>query len=44
MDDRHESDYEIINATSKEDAEIDLHQARHFVDTVHEWLHQGDWL
>jgi hypothetical protein len=31
MDDRHEGDYEILAATSKEDTEFDPLQARHFV-------------
>ena len=44
MDDRHEGDYEIITATSKEDAEIDVLQARHFVDVVSEWLQREKWL
>ncbi len=44
MDDRHESDYEIILATSKEDAETDVHQARQFVDRVKTWLRRERWL
>ena len=44
MDDRNEGDYEIITATSKEDAEIDLAQARHFVDEVKAWLRSEKWL
>jgi len=44
MDDRHEGDYEIITATSKEDAEIDVQQARQFVDVVSEWLQREKWL
>jgi len=44
MDDRHESDYEIMSATSKEDAVIDVHQARHFVDEVRTWLRREKWL
>lgn len=44
MDDRQEGDYEIITATSKEDAEIDILQARNFVDEVSAWLQEGDWL
>ncbi len=44
MDDRQEGDYEIITATSKEDAEIDLVQERHFVDEVKLWLRKGNWL
>ena len=38
MDDRHESDYEVISATSQRDAEVDLQQARHFVAEVKTWL------
>lgn len=44
MDDRHEGDYEIIAATSKEDAEIDVRQARYFVEEVKEWLRREKWL
>lgn len=44
MDDRHEGDYEIIIATSREDAEIDVRQARHFVDVASEWLQREKWL
>jgi hypothetical protein len=44
MDDRQEGDYEIITATSKEDAEIDILQARYFVVAVSAWLQEGDWL
>jgi uncharacterized protein (UPF0332 family) len=44
MDDRHEGDYEILAATSKEDAEIDLSQARHFVAEVKTWLRREKWL
>ena len=44
MDDRHEGDYEILAATSKKDAEIDLLQARLFVDEVKAWLRREKWL
>lgn len=44
MDDRHAGDYEIITATSKEDAEIDLKQAKYFVTVVREWLQKEGWL
>jgi uncharacterized protein (UPF0332 family) len=44
MEDRHEGDYEIIAATSKDDAEIDIQQARQFVDAVSEWLQAEKWL
>jgi uncharacterized protein (UPF0332 family) len=44
LDDRHEGDYEIITATSKEDAEFDVNQARHFVSVVRKWLKDGGWL
>ncbi|MBC8503474.1 MAG: HEPN domain-containing protein [Chloroflexi bacterium] len=44
MDDRHEGDYELIIGTSKEDAEIDVFQARHFVDAVSTWLQKENWL
>lgn len=44
MDDRHEGDYEIITATSKEDAEVDLQQASYFVTEVKAWLRREKWL
>ncbi|MBN1668304.1 MAG: HEPN domain-containing protein [Anaerolineales bacterium] len=44
MEDRHEGDYEILAATSKEDAEIDLNQARQFVEEIKVWLRKGKWL
>ena len=44
MDDRHEGDYEIITATSKEDAVIDVQQAHNFVDIVRTWLRKEHWL
>jgi uncharacterized protein (UPF0332 family) len=44
MDDRHEGDYEILAATLQEDAEIDLAQARHFVEEVKAWLRREKWL
>ncbi len=44
MDDRHESDYDIMSATSREDAVIDIQQARHFVDEVRAWLRREKWL
>jgi uncharacterized protein (UPF0332 family) len=44
MDDRQEGDYEIITATSREDAEIDILQAHHFVESVSTWLQEEDWL
>ena len=44
MDDRHESDYELITATSQEDAAIDLQQAHRFVDAVEAWLTKEGWL
>ncbi len=44
MDDRHEGDYEIITATSKEDAVVDVLQARHFVDEAKIWLQGEKWL
>ena len=44
MDDRHESDYDIMSATSTEDAVIDIQQARHFVDEVRTWLQREKWL
>ena len=44
MDDRHEGDYEILAATSKEDAEIDLKQARNFVEEAKVWLRREKWL
>ena len=43
MDDRHAGDYELITATSKEDAKIDLKQAKHFVTVVREWLQKEGW-
>ncbi|MBU0512470.1 MAG: HEPN domain-containing protein [Chloroflexi bacterium] len=44
MDDRHEGDYELITATSQEDAAIDLQQAHRFVDAVEAWLTKESWL
>ena len=44
LDDRHEGDYEIITATSKEDAAVDLQQARAFVAEVEDWLRREQWL
>ena len=44
MDDRHECDYEILSAISREDAEVDLQQARYFVDSIKEWLKREKWL
>lgn len=44
MDDRHEGDYEIMTATSKDDAEIDVQQAHQFVDEVKAWLRKEHWL
>ncbi len=44
MEDRHEGDYELITAISKEDAEIDLCQANQFVEAVEAWLEKEGWL
>jgi uncharacterized protein (UPF0332 family) len=44
MDDRHECDYELVTAISKEDAEIDLYQARRFVEETESWLKKEGWL
>jgi hypothetical protein len=44
LDDRHESDYEIVSAISQGDAEADLLQARHFVAEVKAWLRREKWL
>lgn len=44
MDDRHEGDYEIMTATSNDDALIDVQQARQFVDEVKTWLRKENWL
>ena len=44
MEDRHEGDYEILNALDKEDAVIDIRQAQHFVEEVSRWLQGGGWL
>jgi uncharacterized protein (UPF0332 family) len=44
MDDRQEGDYEIITATSREDAEIDILQARHFLEVASAWLREEHWL
>ena len=38
MEDRHESDYDILSVMSREDADVDLHQARYFVETVKTFL------
>ncbi len=44
MEDRHEGDYEILTALAKEDAEIDIQHAQHFVEEVQAWLQRGKWL
>ena len=44
MDDRHESDYELIIATTAEDAKTDLLGAEKFVDQVETWLKVEGWL
>jgi len=44
MDDRQEGDHEIITAISKKDAEVDIHQARHFLEAGRTWLQEGGWL
>ncbi len=44
MEDRHESDYGLITAMSKEDAMIDLHQAKQFVEAVEALLGKEGWL
>lgn len=44
MEDRQESDYELLTAISKEDAEIDLQQTQDFVDIVEAWLKEKGWL
>jgi len=36
--------YEIILTTSKKDAEIDLYQARLFIDEVKAYLRREKWL
>lgn len=43
MDDRHAGDYELITAISKEDAKINLKQAKYFVTVVREWLQKEGW-
>lgn len=44
MEDRQEGDYEIMTASSKDDADYDLHQARFFVEQVKLWLRIENWL
>ncbi len=44
MEDRHEGDYEILAALTKEDAESDLRQAERFVEEVKSWLRKEKWL
>jgi uncharacterized protein (UPF0332 family) len=44
MDDRNESDYELITSISKQDAQIDLHQATQFVEEIERWLREEGWL
>lgn len=44
MEDRHESDYGLITAISKEDAIIDLRQAKQFVESVEALLDKECWL
>lgn len=44
MEDRHESDYELITAISQEDAQIDLQESVKFVDEVENWLKKEHWM
>lgn len=44
MEDRHESDYDVLSIFSKEDAETDIAQARYFVEVVKSWLQKERWL
>ena len=44
MEDRHESDYELITAISQQDAQIDLTDSHKFVEEVEKWLKQEGWL
>ena len=44
MEDRHESDYELIAGFSPEDARQDLISAQRFVEQVEAWLKKEDWL
>ena len=44
LEDRNESDYAIVNTISKNDAELDLNEARRFVAEVEKWLTQARWL
>lgn len=44
MDDRHESDYELISAISKQDAQLDITQAIEFVEKIEIFLKKNGWL
>ncbi len=44
MEDRHESDYEILPAIDQTEAEMDLKQAQYFVEEVKSWLRRERWL
>ena len=44
MEDRHESDYDLITAISREDAQIDIDQAQRFVNEVEGRLRKETWL
>lgn len=44
MEDRHESDYGLITAISKEDVIIDIRQAKQFVESVEALLDKEGWL
>ena len=44
LEDRHEGDYQVLSVLAKEDAEIDVRQARRFVEAVKAWLHEESWL
>lgn len=44
MGNRHTSDYDLDSTIARDDAELDLKDAKEFVNAVYQWLKQEDWL
>jgi uncharacterized protein (UPF0332 family) len=44
MEDRHESDYELGISLTKDEAQLDLSDAKRFVSEVERWLNQENWI
>jgi uncharacterized protein (UPF0332 family) len=44
MDDRHVSDYDVEAIVEPQRAQIDLDDARRFVDRIEQYLQEGGWL